>query len=98
MLCIRDAEEGTIDPLLKTISFWNGDEPVAVLTYYATHPQSYYGKGDVTAEFIGLARAEPGSTAEDLLRQFSGAADQLALGRSIRSPHMRSTCASASTP
>lgn len=26
------------------------------MTYYATHPQSYYGQGDVTCEFIGIAR------------------------------------------
>ena len=25
---IRDAEEGTIDPFLKTLSFWNGDTPL----------------------------------------------------------------------
>ena len=27
-----------------------------MLTYYATHPQSYYGKGDVSADFVGMAR------------------------------------------
>jgi hypothetical protein len=26
------------------------------LTYYATHPQSYYGKGDVNPDFPGMAR------------------------------------------
>lgn len=53
---IRDAEEGTIDPLLKTVSFWNGDAPLLGLSAYATHPMSYYGKGGVTADFVGLAR------------------------------------------
>lgn len=53
---IRDAEEGTIDPLLRTISFWDGDTPLAALSAYATHPMSYYGKGGVTADFVGLAR------------------------------------------
>ncbi|MDD2709456.1 MAG: hypothetical protein PHV34_15830 [Verrucomicrobiae bacterium] len=51
------APEGTIDPWVRLISFWNGRRPLAVLSYYATHPQSYYGKGDVTAEFVGMARA-----------------------------------------
>lgn len=51
------APEGTIDAFLQLLTFYNGEKPVAVLTYYATHPQSYYGKGDVTAEFVGLARA-----------------------------------------
>ena len=50
------APEGLIDPWLKCVSLWNNEKPVAVITYYATHPQSYYGKGDVTCEFIGIAR------------------------------------------
>lgn len=50
------APEGLIDPWLKCLTFWNENEPVAALTYYATHPQSYYGEGDVTCEFVGLAR------------------------------------------
>lgn len=50
------APEGLIDPWLKAVSFWNGDQALAVLTYYATHPQSYYGQGDVTCEFVGIAR------------------------------------------
>ncbi|MDY3552167.1 hypothetical protein R5W24_001247 [Gemmata sp. JC717] len=53
---IRDADEGTVDPLLKTISFWNGDTPLCALSAYATHPMSYYGRGGVTADFVGIAR------------------------------------------
>ncbi|MEP6595710.1 MAG: hypothetical protein ABJA71_07170 [Ginsengibacter sp.] len=50
------APEGLVDPWLKCISLWNNEKTLAVITYYATHPQSYYGKGDVTCEFIGIAR------------------------------------------
>src|SRR5262245_27376838 len=53
---IRAAEEGTIDPWLKTVSFWDRDRPVLALSCYATHPMSYYGKGGVSADFVGLAR------------------------------------------
>jgi hypothetical protein len=53
---VRAQPEGTIDPFLKTISFWNGDRPLAALSSYATHPMSYYGKGGVSADFVGLAR------------------------------------------
>ncbi len=53
---IRDAPEGTIDPMLKMISFWDGEKPVAALTYYATHPQSYYRTGIANPDFPGLAR------------------------------------------
>src|SRR5262249_48899816 len=53
---IRAGEEGTIDPFLKTLSFWNGDTPLLGLSAYATHPMSYYGKGGVSADFVGMAR------------------------------------------
>jgi len=52
----RDAPEGLIDPWLKTLSFWNGPEPLAALHYYTTHPMSYYGEGRVSSDFCGLAR------------------------------------------
>ena len=47
---------GTIDPQLKMISFWSDDHAIAALTYYATHPQSYYRTGLATPDFPGLAR------------------------------------------
>jgi hypothetical protein len=53
---IREQPEGTTDSWLKALSFWDGDRPVAVLSCYATHPMSYYGKGGVSADFVGLAR------------------------------------------
>ncbi|MHB0956660.1 MAG: hypothetical protein ACYC0X_09350 [Pirellulaceae bacterium] len=52
----RTQPEGLIDPLLKTISFWEGDEAVLALHAYATHPMSYYGQGEVSSDFVGLAR------------------------------------------
>lgn len=53
----RDADEGALDPWLKTISFWRDGQPLAALSSYATHPMSYYGQGEVSADFPGLARA-----------------------------------------
>ncbi|MFH1918405.1 MAG: hypothetical protein ABIP48_00745 [Planctomycetota bacterium] len=53
---IRAFPVGTIDPELKLISFFSGDEPIAALTYYATHPQSYYRTGLANPDFPGLAR------------------------------------------
>ena len=52
----RDEPEGLIDPFLRTLSFWDGDTPLAALHTYACHPMSYYGDGRVTADFCGLAR------------------------------------------
>lgn len=53
---VRAQPEGTIDPWLKTLSFWDGDRPLAAVSAYATHPMSYYGRGAVSADFVGLAR------------------------------------------
>lgn len=50
------APEGTIDPWLKTISFWNGETPLCALSSYAVHPMSFWGTGWVTSDFPGLAR------------------------------------------
>src|SRR4030095_14346780 len=53
---LRAAPEGTIDPIVSLVSFWNEDRPVAVLSYYATHPQSYYRTGMPNPDFPGVAR------------------------------------------
>jgi hypothetical protein len=53
---VRAEPEGLIDPWLKTLSFWHDDRPLAALSYYATHPMSYYGDGRVSSDFCGLAR------------------------------------------
>jgi hypothetical protein len=53
---LRAAPEGTIDPMVSLISFWRADRPVAVLSYYATHPQSYYRTGIPNPDFPGIAR------------------------------------------
>ncbi|HUW62272.1 MAG TPA: hypothetical protein VMZ06_14810 [Candidatus Bathyarchaeia archaeon] len=50
------APEGLIDPYVKTITFANGQKPVARLHYYATHPQSFYGDPRSSIDFAGMAR------------------------------------------
>lgn len=54
----RAADGGTIDPYLKTLSLWDGDTPLLALSAYATHPMSYYGRGGVSADFVGMARRQ----------------------------------------
>ena len=71
-----DAPEGLIDPRLKTYSFYNGDKRLASLHYYAVHPMSYYGKGVINSDFVGIARAAL-RTGE--ARHAAGAADALAM-------------------
>lgn len=53
---VRAEPVGTIDPLVNVVSFWNSDVPIAVLSYYAVHPQSYYRMGIPSPDFPGIAR------------------------------------------
>lgn len=55
---VRAEPEGLIDSMLKSMTFFNEDRPVATVSHYATHPMSHYGKGAVSADFCGLARAK----------------------------------------
>lgn len=48
--------EGLIDPMLKTVAFYNGAKKLVASHYYACHPMSYYGDGMVSSDFCGLAR------------------------------------------
>ncbi|MCI0722476.1 MAG: hypothetical protein L0338_26430, partial [Acidobacteria bacterium] len=53
---VREYPEGVVDRTMKSISFWNNNRAIAVLTYFATHPQSYYRTGKANTDFPGLAR------------------------------------------
>ncbi len=50
--------EGLIDPMLKTVAFYNGTKKLVACHYYACHPMSYYGDGRVSSDFCGLARKQ----------------------------------------
>lgn len=84
------APEGVIDPHLRLLSFWNGKTPIVVLTYYACHPQSYYGKGDVSCDFVGLARNARQKATGIPHIHFDGAGGNVAAGKyNDGSPEMR---------
>ncbi|MEX0643077.1 MAG: hypothetical protein WD468_10275 [Pirellulales bacterium] len=67
----KEAPEGTIDPWLKTLSFWNGEKPILALHCYAVHPMSYYGSGGVSADFVGLARRRRQSDDHDVFQIYT---------------------------
>jgi hypothetical protein len=76
------APEGVVDPNVRLLSFWNGDQPVVVLSYYATHPQSYYGKGGVSYDFVGMARAQREAALPGVPQiHFNGASGNVAAGK-----------------
>ena len=78
---VKAKPEGTIDPELNLIAFWNDDTPIAVLTFYASHPQSYYGKGGVTPDTVGLARNRRTKETGALHIHFDGAGGNVAAGK-----------------
>jgi len=77
----KAAPEGLIDPAVRVISFWNGDRPLAALTYYAAHPQVAFGKGIPTPEFVGLARERRQKETGVFQVYFTGAGGNVTLGK-----------------
>ena len=75
------APEGVIDPELDLVAFWNDEKPVAVLTFYASHPQSFYGRGGITPDTVGLARNLRTRETGALHIHFDGAGGNVAAGK-----------------
>lgn len=76
------APEGTIDPWLKTLSFWDGDRPLAAVSNYAVHPMSYYGRGGVSSDFIGMARRRRQADDPQVFQMyFSGCSGNVTAGK-----------------
>jgi hypothetical protein len=78
----RAAPEGTIDPLLKSVTLAQDGQPLARLYYYTTHPMSYYGDGRVSADFVGLARSRRDAEEPGVFHiYFTGAAGNVTAGK-----------------
>lgn len=54
---LREAPEGTIDPWLRTVTFFDGARPLVRLHYYASHLQNNYGDGKADPDVAGEFRA-----------------------------------------
>ncbi len=78
---IRDEPEGLIDPKLRTLSFWDGEKPLAALSFYACHPMSYYGDGRVSADFCGLARQKRQDETKVFQMYFNGCGGNVTAGK-----------------
>jgi hypothetical protein len=78
----RAAPEGVIDPNVDVVSFWNDAKPLAVLSYYACHPQSYYRMGIPSPDFPGIARFFRGQCVPEALHiHFTGAGGNVGAGK-----------------
>ena len=79
---VHDAPVGEIDPWLKTLSLWDRDRPVVAWSSYAVHPMSYYGKGGVSSDFPGIARARRQKDDPDTFQiYFTGCAGDTTAGK-----------------
>ncbi len=79
---LRALPEGIIDAQLSSLSFWNNDTPLAVLSYYACHPQSYYRTGIPSPDFPGIARFIRSQDAPGpLYLHFNGAGGNIGAGK-----------------
>jgi len=79
---LRAQPEGLIDSLVTVISFWNQEKPLAVLSFYAVHPQSYYLTKVANPDFPGLARFFRQLEVPDALHiHFNGAGGNIAAGK-----------------
>lgn len=79
---LRAEPDGVIDPDVSLLSFWSENEPVAVLSYYACHPQSYYRTGVPSPDFPGIARFVRGQSVPTALHvHFNGAGGNIGAGK-----------------
>jgi hypothetical protein len=79
---LRAEPEGVIDPQVSLLSFWHADRPLAVLSYYACHPQSYYRTGVPSPDFPGIARFIRGQAVPEALHvHFNGAGGNIGAGK-----------------
>jgi hypothetical protein len=76
------ADEGTIDPYVKVLGFWDDDEPLLALSSYAIHPMAHYGKGEVSADFVGMARRGRQKALPDVVQIYaSGCSGNVTAGK-----------------
>jgi len=78
---VRDEPAGLIDPNLRTLSFWDGEKPLAAMHFYACHPMSYYGDGRVSADFCGLARQKFQDETKMFQMYFNGCGGNITAGK-----------------
>jgi hypothetical protein len=79
---LRAEPEGVIDPELSLLTFWNDSRPIAAVSYYACHPQSYYRTGIPSPDFPGIARFIRGQAVPEALHvHFNGAGGNIGAGK-----------------
>lgn len=79
---LRAEPEGVIDPDVSLLTFFSDAEPIALLSYYACHPQSYYLTQVAGPDFPGIARFLRGQAVPGALHvHFNGAGGNIGAGK-----------------
>ncbi len=77
----QKAPEGYIDGYVRTLTFFDGEQPVVRVYYYATHPQSYYNDGRVTYDVPGIARERLEKESGVFQLYFTGCGGDIGMGK-----------------
>ncbi len=79
---VRAMPEGLIDPILRSVSFWNEAKELATMHYYAVHPTSYDDDRTITADFVGIALQKLQEDKPNTLQiYFTGCAGNITAGK-----------------
>lgn len=78
---LRHEGQGQIDPWLRMVTFYEEEEPLVGLSYYAVHPVTAFGDGIVSAEFVGIARQFQEKKRGYPQIYFTGAAGNIGVGK-----------------
>ena len=78
---MRALPTGVIDPWLRSLTFYDKTEALAVLTFYATHPQSFYRTGGANPDFPGMARNARQAETGVFHLHFNGAGGNIGAGK-----------------
>ncbi|HYK89151.1 MAG TPA: hypothetical protein VE398_10295 [Acidobacteriota bacterium] len=73
--------EGSIDPILETITLAAGNKPLVRLHYYATHPQTFCCDGRVSGDFVSAARETIEKEEGVFQIYFTGCAGDITVGK-----------------
>ncbi|MHC4398795.1 MAG: hypothetical protein ACYTG0_03855 [Planctomycetota bacterium] len=87
---LRAMTEGTIDPMIKTVTLARGENPLVRMHYYATHPQSFYGGPRACSDVPGFARERLEKKENVFQIYFTGCSGDVAMGKyNDRTPRAR---------
>jgi len=91
---IRSLPVGVVDPQMRVVTLYHADTPVARLSFFATHPQSYYRTGGANPDFPGMARNAHQQQSGVFQVHFNGAGGNVGAGKfNDGSPAMRAVLA-----